>query len=236
MQNESDSSKSPPTIFICYARKNNEDPDFKQRWLDKLLDHLRPLEYQDEAIVWCDKRLEMGEFWDSDIRAALRSAKVAIALLSPAFFASRYIRFEEMPMILQQVDAGQTKLLPILLSACDVAGSKFRYGDSEAEKKERSLYEFQALNGIDKPLSGLPEHQQDAMLLRVAQRAREIVTGKKPEGSSGGEPRKNTPTNLTRSGTETFVGRSEALQEIDDRLQQGRSVAICAVSGMGGHW
>ncbi|BAU11184.1 hypothetical protein LEP3755_16770 [Leptolyngbya sp. NIES-3755] len=227
-------SKSLPTIFICYARKNNEDPDFKQRWLDKLLEHLKPLEYQNEAIVWCDHRLETGEFWDSEIRSKLQAAKVAIALLSPAFFASRYIRFEEMPLILQQVDQGKTTLLPILLSACDVEGSTFRYDNAEMGERARSLSEFQASNGITQPLMGLPEYEQDQILLRVAERARELVTGKNRKRSTIGSLGTEAPIQRMPRGTETFVGREDVLTELHNRLQTEDAIAICAVSGMGG--
>ncbi|BAU11188.1 hypothetical protein LEP3755_16810 [Leptolyngbya sp. NIES-3755] len=234
MTDETQPDQSPPLIFICYAHKDNEDSEFKQRCLDRLLQHLAPLEFDEEAIIWCDRELQIGNEWNPEILKALNSAKVAIALLSPAFFASSYIRTKEMPMILEQVDKGQTTLLPIMLSPCLVAESKFRYRDQHGEEQKRSLNDFQASNDMKRPLKGVPEHEQDAILLRVTQRAREIVTGKKPNVPIGGELRKDTPNNLPRSATDTFVGRAEALIEIHDRLQAGQSVAICAVSGMGG--
>lgn len=234
MQDESNPSGTPPVIFICYARKDNQDSDFMRCWLDRLRGHLKPLERQKKAIVWCDQRIDLGNEWDQDIHNALHSAKVAIALMSPAFFASDYICEKEIPAILQQVDEGKTTLLPILLSPFEPGAAEFEYGDPQTGKKVRSLMQIQAANGMNRSLLGLPEHEQDAVLAKVAQRVRETVSGKKSEGSDGAEPKKQTPTNLTQSGTETFVGRAETLREIDDRLQAGKTLAICAVSGMGG--
>jgi hypothetical protein len=180
-----------------------------------------------------DQVLQIGEEWNPEILEKLRSAKVVIAMLSPAFFASEYIRTKEMPMILEQVERGQTTLLPIMLSPCLVVESKFKYRDRNGAEKKRSLNDFQASNDMKRPLKGLAETEQDAILLRVAQRVRKIITGEEFEGSVGGEPRKETPNNLPRSTTEVFVGRDEALIEIDDRLRDAQTLAICAVSGMG---
>lgn len=234
MQNETTVLDSPPLIFICYARKDNQDDAFKRRSLDRLLDHLKPLQRQKKARIWCDQKIDLGTQWDDEIHTALSSARVAIALMSPSFFASDYICEKEMPKIFQQVDAGQTILLPILLSPFDLGSAEFYYSDAQGEEKVRSLNDFQAANGMEKPLIGLPEHEQDAVLLRVAQRAREIVGGKKSEVPIGGERGKHTPSNLPRSQTETFVGRDVELREIHDRVQDESRLAIFAVSGMGG--
>jgi hypothetical protein len=234
MQNETTVLDSPPLIFICYARKDNQDDAFKRRSLDRLLDHLKPLQRQKKARIWCDQKIDLGTQWDEEIHTALSSARVAIALMSPSFFASDYICEKEMPKIFQQVEAGQTILLPILLSPFDLGSAEFYYSDAQGEEKVRSLNDFQASNDMKRPLKGLPEHEQDAILLRVAQRVREIVTGKKSEVPIGGELEKETPIQRMPRGTETFVGRDEVLVELDKRLQTEKPVAICAMSGMGG--
>ncbi|MGG6270603.1 tetratricopeptide repeat protein [Leptolyngbya sp. AN03gr2] len=234
MQDKTQTAESLPLIFICYARKDNQDPEFKQRWLDRLRSHLKPLERQKKAIVWCDERIDLGNEWDQDIRCALQSARVAIALMSPAFFASDYICEKEIPTILQQVDDQKTTFIPMLLSPFEKGAAEFQYGDSEIGEKVRSLLDFQASNGMERSLLGLSLYEQDQVLANVAERVREIVTGKKFQGSSGGEPGKETPNNLPLPSAETFVGRDDALVEIDDRLSVGQPLAICAVSGMGG--
>ncbi len=234
MPDETQTAPSRPVIFICYAHKDNDDAEVRKRCLDLLLMHLAPLQFDHDVLIWCDRALQIGDEWNPEILANLQSAKVAIALLSPAFFASSYIRTKEVPMILEQQDKGQTTLLPIMLSPCLVAESQFRYVDRNGEEKKRSLNDFQASNDMKRPLKGLPEHEQDAILLRVAQRVRGIITGKKSEVPIGGELQNNTPDNLPRSTTDFFVGRAEALSDIHKRLQAGQRLAICAVSGMGG--
>ncbi|MBN8560827.1 MAG: tetratricopeptide repeat protein [Leptolyngbya sp. UWPOB_LEPTO1] len=234
MPDETQTTPSRPVIFICYAHKDNDDAEVRKRCLDLLLMHLAPLQFDHDVLIWCDRALQIGDEWNPEILANLQSAKVAIALLSPAFFASSYIRAKEVPMILEQQDKGQTTLLPIMLSPCLVAESQFRYVDRNGEEKKRSLNDFQASNDMKRPLKGLPEHEQDAILLRVAQRVRGIITGKKPDVPIGGELQNNTPDNLPRSTTDFFVGRAEALSDIHKRFQAGQRLAICAVLGMGG--
>src|SRR5262245_5121414 len=87
------SRRSQPkhSIFISYARKDNESSAPEQRWLDRLLEHLTPLELQGEMTIWSDKEVEIGEDWHGKIQAQLRTAKVAVLLVSSAFLASKYI-------------------------------------------------------------------------------------------------------------------------------------------------
>jgi hypothetical protein len=68
-----------------------------KEWLDKLKDHLSPLECQGKVFVWADTGIEAGEQWREQIRAALPAAGVAVFLVSPAFLASDFINKSELP-------------------------------------------------------------------------------------------------------------------------------------------
>ena len=70
------------SIFSCYAQKdNNESLPPEKRWLERLSEHLEPLELQQQLSVWSDKEIEIGEDWNQQIGVALQEAKVAILLV-----------------------------------------------------------------------------------------------------------------------------------------------------------
>jgi tetratricopeptide (TPR) repeat protein len=62
-------------------------------------------------------------------------------------------------------------------------------------------------------------------------KASENDSRKSPEGA---QTKRSAPTNFNQPGADTFVGRDDELKELHMLLQQGQSVSICAVSGMGG--
>ncbi|HEV2801145.1 MAG TPA: hypothetical protein VGW12_11650 [Pyrinomonadaceae bacterium] len=91
-------------------------------------------------------------------------------LVSPAFLASKYIRNSELPILLMKaMDEGGT-VLPIILRSCLFTETKFKYPDPTQGPEELSLSLFQSANPPDKPLNSMQEHEQDAVLLAVAQR------------------------------------------------------------------
>lgn len=164
-----------PQIFICYARKDNENSDPRRRWLDRLREHLEPLDLQEQAKIWCDVEIEIGEMGDEEIQATLRSVKAAILLVSPAFLASKYIRNSELPVLLQRAKQEGVAILPIILSPCAFATTKFRYQGANNQVSEILLSSFQAANSLKTPLNGLPEHEQDSVLLKVQDRLRRLL-------------------------------------------------------------
>ncbi len=241
METAQASAQSLPTVFICYAHQNNQDPDYRKQWLDLLLDHLAPLKMAGQIQIWCDQQIEVGEISDETIRAALVSTRVAILLLSPAFYASRQIRDRELPRLLAQQAAGQTTLIPIVLSPCRLNETGFEYEDATGKLRQRSLGEFRGVNSLEQPLMGMTEPEQDAVLKSVADRVAAIVTGTRIEGAlDWGMPVGErlagirVPNNLPNVRTLHFVGRDAELATVHERLQDTATVAISAIAGMGG--
>jgi TIR domain len=150
-----------PQVFICYAHKD-------QAALDRLLIHLAPLE--DEMSVWSDQRLEMGDRWDDEIKTTLQAVKAAILLVSPAFLASKYIKNSELPVLLHRAQSEGVKILPIVLSPCLFAETKFKFPDPQTGPEVLSLSVFQAANSLKNPVNSLPEPEQDGIFLQVARR------------------------------------------------------------------
>lgn len=58
---------------------------------------------------WEDSDLEIGSAWDRDIKSRLEGCDYGLQLISPNFFASRYIREFEIPPFAQ----GEKRTLPV---------------------------------------------------------------------------------------------------------------------------
>lgn len=164
-----------PQIFICYAHKDNENPDPEKRWLDRLLEHLGPFDTQQDLDIWSDEKIEMGNTWDQDIKATLQTAKAAVLLISPSFLNSKYIRNSELPVLLQRAKEQGVLILPIILRTCALKEVIFKYPDPKTGPEELSLSSFQGANSTNTPLNGLPEDKQDKVLVSVAKRLLGLV-------------------------------------------------------------
>ena len=162
-----------PQIFICYAHKDNENPDPRQRWLDMLLEYLAPLELQGQADIWSDQEIELGEEWHDKIQVTLQQVKAAVLLVSPSFLASKYIRNSELPVLLKNAKDKGVVILPILLRQCLWRETKFRFPDPKEGPEELSLSSIQVPS--TQPLNSLEEHEQDKVIYQVAQRIYRIV-------------------------------------------------------------
>jgi hypothetical protein len=158
------------TVFVSYAHKDNEDPDPGKRWLDRLLEHLQPLVLQNQIIAWSDTNIETGERWQESINRQLQNAKVAVLLISPSFMASKFIRNSELPVLLMNAQNSGVTVLPIILRRSLFTTTKFKYPDPTRGPEELSLSDFQSANPPDKPLNAMPEHEQDEVLVSIAER------------------------------------------------------------------
>ncbi len=163
------------TVFISYAHKDNESPDPSKRWLDRLLEQIQPLVLQNQVSTWSDTEIETGDHWHESIQAQLRNAKVAVLLISPAFLASKYIRNSELPTLLMKAKQEGVTILPIILRHCLYAETRFKYPDPLIGPEELSLSTFQSANPPNKPLNAMGEHEQDQLLVSVAQRVLKIA-------------------------------------------------------------
>jgi hypothetical protein len=80
---------------------------------------------------WIDDAIEVGERWTDTIEDALAACDFGLLLLSPAFFASGFIRREELPTFIGQTQGptGQARtrvrkpLVPVMLKHVPLDGS-----------------------------------------------------------------------------------------------------------------
>jgi hypothetical protein len=170
-----DATDLPKPVFISYAHADNEDRDPKKRWLNRLLDHLQPLVEQNDLTVCSDQDIGIGDDWHAHIQTHLNGAKAAVLLVSRSFLASKYIRSNEIPILLKNAKDKGVKILPVIVSPCLFERIKFKYPDPKVGPEEFTLASLQTSNPPEKSLIEMDEGEQERVLVKVAQRLLEIV-------------------------------------------------------------
>lgn len=100
-----------PKIFISYSHRDKE-------WMKQLVTHLRVLEKQGLLFVWEDTRIDGGDKWYPEIKAALNKASISILLISADFLTSDFILKEEVPHLLELGEHNGMLIIPILVRPC----------------------------------------------------------------------------------------------------------------------
>jgi hypothetical protein len=102
---------APLKTFIIYAR---DDDGYKK----ELLMHLRPLVSSGLLTVWHDGDIKPGEDWEKTIKKELKSSELVIVLVSVHSLNSAFIQTEELRTALDGLDAGLTRVVPVVVSPC----------------------------------------------------------------------------------------------------------------------
>jgi pimeloyl-ACP methyl ester carboxylesterase len=143
-------------IFISYSQKDID-------WMERLGTMMKPYlrEAETELELWVDKGIQPGEKWFEEIKTAVKTAGVAVALVSKDFLASDFVVTEELPEILKAAEDGELRLLWLYLSPADY--------------EVTPLIDFQAAHEVARPLSAMPPHEQDQVLLDVARKIKQAT-------------------------------------------------------------
>ena len=141
-------------VFISYSHKDGP-------WLEKLKMFLRPMEDQGFLRIWDDTNIQPGSQWLEEIRASLKSARIAVFLITQNFLNSEFIREKEFPVLLDKAKNRGCIIYWIAVSSSTV-------GDSQ-------LARFQAANDPAQPLDTLPEAEQNRILMKIYDRMKEAV-------------------------------------------------------------
>lgn len=100
------------SLFFSYSHTD-------EHLRDELEKHLAGLKHQGIISTWHDRRIGAGEEWAAQIDENLRSADVILLLVSADFIASRYCYDVEMLEAMRRHEAGETKVIPVILRPCD---------------------------------------------------------------------------------------------------------------------
>jgi len=135
------------TVFVSYAHED-------RRWANELTKFLSPWIRDERLQLWEDSQIEPGEAWMDRIREALREATVGVLLVTKDFLASNFILKYELPVLLEQAEKRQLRLIWVAVSYSSFAATP--------------LAKFQAANDPERPLEALTPAQRDKVMVRIA--------------------------------------------------------------------
>lgn len=95
-------------LFFIYAR-------YDEKLLNRLQKQLSPLKSQGLISGWYDREIVAGMEWEFEIDKHLNTASIILLLVSPDFIASSYCYGREMKRALERHDAGEARVIPVIL-------------------------------------------------------------------------------------------------------------------------
>jgi len=141
-------------VFVSYSHKD-------RKLFEELMTILDPAQNRGLVDIWADTRIETGAIWRAEIEEALSSAKVGVLLVSDNFLASKFIRENELPPLLQAAKEAGVTIFWVLLSPC-------LYDETEFEP-------LQCANDVEKPLDALSKPKRKAAWKKIAQKLLNVV-------------------------------------------------------------
>lgn len=105
-------------VFFSYSHK---DEDLR----NELEIHLAALKRQGVIRTWHDRRIIAGDEFAGNISENLESADIILLLVSPYFIASDYCYQVEMQRAMERHEAGEARVIPVILHPCDWHGTPF---------------------------------------------------------------------------------------------------------------
>jgi tetratricopeptide (TPR) repeat protein len=182
-------------VFISYSHKDT-------KLFEEFKTMLAPAIRDGVVDLWDDTRIVPGAKWKDEILKALRSAKVAVLLVSQHFLASDFISRHELPPLLKAAQEEGVTVFWIYLSSC-------LYEQTE-------IASYQAAHDVSKPLDRLDKPHRQAVLSEVCAKLVRLAqpslvapqAGRQRANSSSSSPasRKNprsAPKNATKERTPT---------------------------------
>ncbi|MGH0028981.1 MAG: toll/interleukin-1 receptor domain-containing protein [Myxococcota bacterium] len=105
-------------VFVSYSHRD-------EPMREELEVHLAALKRQGVIEVWHDRCIDAGNDIDREISAELERAELVLLLVSPYFLASDYCYDIEMTRALRRHEAGEARVIPVILHPCDWHGAPF---------------------------------------------------------------------------------------------------------------
>ncbi len=98
--------------FISYSHKDD--------WaLGRLRTHLAMFKREGKIDAWFDREILAGGELDQEISEQLESCELFLPLVSPDFLASSYCYDKEMMRALERHNAGEVRVVPIIVEPCE---------------------------------------------------------------------------------------------------------------------
>jgi hypothetical protein len=105
-------------VFFSYAHRD-------ETLRDELAKHLSLLQNQKVIAGWHDRQIPAGTEWAGAIDTHLENAQIILLLISADFMASKYCYGIEMKRAMERHEAGQARVILIILRAVDWHSAPF---------------------------------------------------------------------------------------------------------------
>lgn len=183
-------------VFISYSHKN-------ERWLKRLLVHLRPIEKSGQIDLWADTRIKPGVNWTEEIQSALAAPEVAVLLVSADFLASEFITSKELPPLLLAAKRRECRILSVIVGPCLFS-------------RIHDLQQFQAINSPGRALTRMKAGDADECLAKVAETILDYLAAREAER----QPHSKAPQNEAKDSTSSVKQSLGADAELDHLIKK----------------
>ena len=206
-------------LFYSYA---HEDEVLRNE-LDKHLSLLRR-----EGLIkdWHDREIGAGTEWEREINIHLKTAQVILLLVSADFLASEYCYGIEMERAIERHEAGEARVIPIILRPADLKSAPFSKlqplptnGIPITEWSNRDRAFVNVTEGIRKAVEDLSKKSSFGLLSpRPDISQARHINGNDPEGPTAQPNIHPSPTKASK-GTGT-MSKKHMGSSIDDFLKE----------------
>ncbi len=104
-------SKQSLSVFFSYSHKD-------EILRDELAKHLSLLQRDGTISTWHDRKITAGSEWANEIDKNLNTADLILLLISSDFLNSDYCHQVELKRAIKRHDAGEARVIPIILRPC----------------------------------------------------------------------------------------------------------------------
>ncbi|HEY0071949.1 MAG TPA: toll/interleukin-1 receptor domain-containing protein, partial [Chloroflexia bacterium] len=200
----------PLEVVYSYAHED-------RRLRKQLETHLSILKNNGVITDWYDRNISAGTEWEQEIDEHLNSADIILLLISADFLASRYCYSVEMKRAMERHEAGEARVIPVILR--DVVWKGAPFG------------KLQALPTDGKPVTSWSN--RDRAFANVARGIKEAAEKLRQQASTYGttKPTPNPVPVLPRVWTVphprnlNFTGREALLHDLREKLTSGQHAA-----------
>lgn len=202
----------PIEVFYSYSHRDG-------KLLGELKEHLASLKRQGIITDWHDRKIGAGSEWKNEINEQLDRASIILLLVSASFINSDYCYGVEVRRALERHNAGEARVIPVLLREVDWKGTLFGH--------------LQALpsNGVAVNSWGDRDKAFADITEGVRRAAAEVSPGNNPCPPDRSARRPPAPKFVTRRDGEGRDLVERLTQELSP--QENKSVTLWGVGGVG---
>jgi hypothetical protein len=191
-------------VFFSYSHKD-------ERMREKLEKHLSALRRENVIAGWHDRKIMPGTEWKDQIDKHIETAHVVLLLVSADFLNSDYCYDVELKRAIARHDAGEARVIPIILRPCDWLNTPFG--------------KLQALPRDGKPVSdGVTQDHAFSEVARGIRRVVEEMSKSPSQGVESEETQKHDKTLSEDPRATPQVSNVQISKSVAEKLERMRFI------------